>query len=36
LHTAGFTQVTVLRRGMEQWSEAGLPVEDRAIEAAAP
>jgi uncharacterized membrane protein YdjX (TVP38/TMEM64 family)/rhodanese-related sulfurtransferase len=36
LHTAGFTQVTVLRRGMEQWSEAGLPVEGRAIEAAAP
>jgi uncharacterized membrane protein YdjX (TVP38/TMEM64 family)/rhodanese-related sulfurtransferase len=31
LHTAGFTQVTVLRRGMEQWSEAGLPVEGRAV-----
>src|SRR5262249_22787598 len=30
LHTAGFAQVTVLRRGMEQWSEAGLPVEGRA------
>src|SRR5262249_18359242 len=31
LRTAGFTQVTVLRRGMEQWSEAGLPVEGRAV-----
>lgn len=31
LHTAGFTQVTVLRRGMEQWSEAGLPVEGRTV-----
>ena len=31
LHTAGFTQVTVLRRGMEQWSEAGLPAEGRAV-----
>lgn len=31
LHTAGFMQVTVLRRGMEQWSEAGLPVEGRAV-----
>jgi uncharacterized membrane protein YdjX (TVP38/TMEM64 family)/rhodanese-related sulfurtransferase len=29
LQTAGFTQVTVLRRGMEQWSEAGLPAEGR-------
>jgi rhodanese-related sulfurtransferase len=35
LHTAGFTQVTVLRRGMEQWSEAGLSVEDRAVGAPA-
>jgi rhodanese-related sulfurtransferase len=31
LHTAGFTQVTVLRRGMEQWNGAGLPVEGRAV-----
>jgi rhodanese-related sulfurtransferase len=31
LRTAGFTQVTVLRRGMEQWSEAGLPVEGRDV-----
>jgi rhodanese-related sulfurtransferase len=35
LREAGFTQVSVLRRGMEQWNEAGLPVEARAIEAAA-
>jgi rhodanese-related sulfurtransferase len=35
LHTVGFTQVTVLRRGMEQWSEAGLPVEGRAARAPA-
>lgn len=26
LSDAGFTQVGVLRRGMEQWNEAGLPV----------
>jgi rhodanese-related sulfurtransferase len=26
LHNAGFTQIHVLRRGMEQWNEAGLPV----------
>jgi uncharacterized membrane protein YdjX (TVP38/TMEM64 family)/rhodanese-related sulfurtransferase len=31
LDTAGFTQVTVLRRGMEQWNGAGLPVEGRAV-----
>jgi len=31
LGAAGFTQVTVLRRGMEQWNEAGLPVEGRAV-----
>jgi rhodanese-related sulfurtransferase len=30
LHDAGFTHVSVLRRGMEQWNEAGLPVEGRA------
>jgi uncharacterized membrane protein YdjX (TVP38/TMEM64 family)/rhodanese-related sulfurtransferase len=35
LRAAGFTQVSVLRRGMEQWNKAGLPVEARAIEAAA-
>ena len=35
LRAAGFTQVSVLRRGMEQWNEASLPVEARAIEAAA-
>jgi uncharacterized membrane protein YdjX (TVP38/TMEM64 family)/rhodanese-related sulfurtransferase len=35
LHTAGFRQVSVLRRGMEQWNGAGLPVEDRSIGAAA-
>jgi len=27
LRAAGFTQVSVLRRGMEQWNETGLPVE---------
>jgi uncharacterized membrane protein YdjX (TVP38/TMEM64 family)/rhodanese-related sulfurtransferase len=30
LREAGFTHVSVLRRGMEQWHEAGLPVERRA------
>ena len=35
LRAAGFTQVNVLRRGMEQWNEAGLPVEGRAVGAAA-
>lgn len=34
LRAAGFAQVSVLRRGMEQWNEAGLPVEGRAVEAA--
>ena len=29
LHDAGFAHVSVLRRGMEQWNEAGLPVEGR-------
>jgi uncharacterized membrane protein YdjX (TVP38/TMEM64 family)/rhodanese-related sulfurtransferase len=29
LHTAGFIQINVLRRGMEQWNEAGHPVEGR-------
>ena len=32
LRAAGFTQVSVLRRGMEQWNDAGLPVEGRAVE----
>lgn len=35
LHDAGFAHVSVLRRGMEQWNEAGLPVEGRADERAA-
>jgi uncharacterized membrane protein YdjX (TVP38/TMEM64 family)/rhodanese-related sulfurtransferase len=35
LRSAGFMQVSVLRRGMEQWNEAGLPVNSRAIVAAA-
>jgi rhodanese-related sulfurtransferase len=34
LRAAGFTQVSVLRRGMERWNEAGLPVEARAVGAA--
>jgi uncharacterized membrane protein YdjX (TVP38/TMEM64 family)/rhodanese-related sulfurtransferase len=35
LSAAGFTQVSVLRRGMERWKEAGLPVDEGAIGAAA-
>jgi len=35
LRAAGFTQVIVLRRGMEQWNDAGLPVEGRAVAATA-
>jgi uncharacterized membrane protein YdjX (TVP38/TMEM64 family)/rhodanese-related sulfurtransferase len=35
LGAAGFTQVSVLRRGMERWNEARLPVEDRTVEATA-
>jgi rhodanese-related sulfurtransferase len=35
LRAAGFTQVSVLRRGMEQWNDAGLPVEDRSVSTAA-
>jgi uncharacterized membrane protein YdjX (TVP38/TMEM64 family)/rhodanese-related sulfurtransferase len=31
LHAAGFSQVSVLRRGMHQWNEAGLPVRDRTV-----
>jgi rhodanese-related sulfurtransferase len=36
LHAAGLTQVKVLRRGMEQWNEAGLPVEGQVEAVAAP
>jgi rhodanese-related sulfurtransferase len=32
LHAAGFTELKVLRRGMEQWNETGLPVENKADE----
>jgi rhodanese-related sulfurtransferase len=35
LAAAGFAQVNVLRRGMEQWNETGLPVEGAAAEAGA-
>lgn len=35
LRAAGFTQVNVLRRGMEQWNEAGMPVQGRTAVAAA-
>ena len=35
LRAAGFRQVSVLRRGMEQWNEAGMPVQDRALGATA-
>jgi rhodanese-related sulfurtransferase len=35
LRAAGFTQVNVLRRGMEQWNETGLPVQGAAAEAGA-
>jgi len=35
LHAAGFTQVNVLRRGMEQWNETGLPVKGAGAEATA-
>ena len=30
VRTAGFSNVTVLRGGMERWNRAGLPVESRA------
>jgi uncharacterized membrane protein YdjX (TVP38/TMEM64 family)/rhodanese-related sulfurtransferase len=33
LRAAGFAQVSVLRRGMERWNQAGLPVEGCAVEA---
>jgi rhodanese-related sulfurtransferase len=35
LRAAGFSQVNVLRQGMEQWNAAGLPVEGRAVVTAA-
>ncbi len=35
LRAAGFTQVNVLRRGMEEWNETGFPVEARAAESTA-
>jgi uncharacterized membrane protein YdjX (TVP38/TMEM64 family)/rhodanese-related sulfurtransferase len=35
LRVAGFAEVSVLRRGMEQWNAAGLPVEGRAVTATA-
>ena len=35
LRAAGFAQVSVLRRGMEQWNQANLPVEKRSVSAAA-
>jgi len=35
LRVAGFAQVSVLRRGMEQWNDAGLPVEGRTAAATA-
>jgi uncharacterized membrane protein YdjX (TVP38/TMEM64 family)/rhodanese-related sulfurtransferase len=35
LRAAGFTQVSVLRRGMERWNDAGLPVADRSVEVTA-
>jgi uncharacterized membrane protein YdjX (TVP38/TMEM64 family)/rhodanese-related sulfurtransferase len=35
LHAAGFTQISVLRQGMEQWNAAGLPVEERVVGATA-
>jgi rhodanese-related sulfurtransferase len=33
LRAAGFAQINVLRRGMEQWNETGLPVEGDAADA---
>jgi uncharacterized membrane protein YdjX (TVP38/TMEM64 family)/rhodanese-related sulfurtransferase len=35
LRAAGFMQVIVLRRGMEQWNDAGLPVDGRSVAATA-
>jgi rhodanese-related sulfurtransferase len=31
LRAAGFSQVSILRLGMQHWNEAGLPVTDRAV-----
>jgi hypothetical protein len=31
LRAAGFAQVSVLRRGMVQWNQTGLPVEGRTV-----
>jgi uncharacterized membrane protein YdjX (TVP38/TMEM64 family)/rhodanese-related sulfurtransferase len=35
LRAAGFAKVSVLRRGMEQWNQAGLPVQGRTVETTA-
>jgi uncharacterized membrane protein YdjX (TVP38/TMEM64 family)/rhodanese-related sulfurtransferase len=35
LRTVGFMQIEVLRRGMEQWNEIGLPVKGRSAETTA-
>jgi rhodanese-related sulfurtransferase len=35
LRAAGFARLNVLRRGMEQWNESGLPVKGGGAEAAA-
>lgn len=35
LCSAGFTQVSVLRQGMEQYNAAGISVEERALDPAA-
>jgi rhodanese-related sulfurtransferase len=35
LRAAGFTQISVLRQGMEQWNAAGLPIEERLVGATA-
>src|ERR1700730_17480169 len=35
LSAAGFTQISVLRQGMEQWNAAGLPIEERLVGATA-
>lgn len=35
LRAAGFAHVSILRRGMEEWNEAGLPIERQNAEAAA-
>ena len=31
LRAAGFSQINVLRRGMERWNESGLPVVERIV-----